>query len=31
MKSGFASRLHVLGLLGIIAALVLTACGGTPS
>jgi ribose transport system substrate-binding protein len=31
MKSGFASRLHVLGLLGIIAALVLTACGGTPA
>lgn len=31
MKSGFASRLHVLGLLGIIAALVLTACGSTAS
>lgn len=31
MRSGFASRLQMLGLLGIVAALVLTACGGTPS
>jgi ribose transport system substrate-binding protein len=30
MKSGFASRLRMLGLLGIVAALVLTACGSTP-
>jgi ribose transport system substrate-binding protein len=31
MRSGFASRLQMLGLLGIVAALVLTACGSTSS
>ena len=31
MKSGFVSRLHMLGLLGIVAALVLTACGSAAS
>jgi ribose transport system substrate-binding protein len=29
MKSRFPSRLHILGIFGIIAAIILSACGGT--